>query len=145
MWQNRAEIDRFLKIFKYTECIHGFKYILVQGNNRWEEWSNPAIPNSRSWMQLFENAFPKQLDELAYDIMRELWFRLELHFYYNFYYWALSENRDNLFLPRESTEKNCIKISMSTVFFWFVYLICPCTSCSFLNSEHFYADSLVSN
>lgn len=35
-WQNRIETDIFFKYgeFEDTECIHGFKYIFVQGNNR---------------------------------------------------------------------------------------------------------------
>ena len=97
---------------------HNGKEIIVEKN----DLSNPAIPGvgSRNWMQLFEDVLPKQLDKLTYDIIRELWFRLWLYLDYSFCYWTLSENRDNLFLPRESAEKDCLKISVSTIF-WFVF------------------------
>lgn len=49
-------------------------------------------------MQLLEDAFLKQLNEVIYDITRGLWFRLWLHFDYSFYYLTLLENTDNLFL-----------------------------------------------
>ena len=107
---------------------HNCKEIIVEKNYL----SNPALPGvgSRNWMQLFEDVLPKQLDKLTYDIIRELWFRLWLYLDYSFCYWTLSENRDNLFLPRESAEKDCLKISMSTIF-WFVFLICLLQAATF--------------
>lgn len=96
------------------------------------ELSNSAIPNS--WQLKLNAAFrkynskPTEWSHIWYNkrSLVQTW----LHFDYSFYYWTLLENTNNLFLPWESTEKNCPKFFMSAIF-WFVFLICHIQAATF--------------